>query len=214
MGTYIALLLLVVPGFIARKIYKQTNNIREDLGQWEESLYCLFYSLVLAVVAMALTGALQMNTIPQWEQLFTSMAFCIKYTAVVGVGSVVLGLLTRPLLTGYTWIINKLRRKQDGQIAISTTIFDELFHDGHRHLVEVYKDDKFICRGELVESIERYKEYYIKDCMEEYQELLQALQCSALPYVGTYIDGKTGFVIKELLTDPNALQAWAASPHS
>lgn len=196
MESYIALLLLIVPGFVARKIYKQTNNIREDLGQWEESLYCLFYSLVLAVVAMALTGALQMNTIPQWEQLFASMAFCIKYAAVVGVGSVILGLLTHPLLTRYIWLINKIRRQQDGYIDISKTIFDECFSDGELHIVEVYKDGKFLARGGLIRYSEKYKEFYLEDVEEEYTDLLYQRGVPRLPYLGTYVDGQTGMSIK------------------
>lgn len=196
MGAYISLLLLIVPGFVARKIYKQTNNIREDLGQWEESLYCLFYSLLLAVVAMALTGALQADTIPQWEQLFTSMSFCIKYSAVVGIGSVILGLLTRPLLTVYNRIINKVRRQQDGYIDISQTIFDECFSDGEIHIVEVYKDGKFIARGGLIRHSEKYKEFFLEDIEEDYIKKMYDLGISQLPYLGTYVDGQTGISIK------------------
>ncbi len=38
MEDYIALLLLVVPGFIARKIYKQTNDVHETTDQFTERL--------------------------------------------------------------------------------------------------------------------------------------------------------------------------------
>lgn len=84
------------------------------------------------------------------------------------------------------------------EIDISHTIFDDIFNDGKRHFVEVYKDDKFIGRGELTMKVEKYKELYLEDGEEGYNKLLKARNVTALPYKGIYIDGKTGIVIKDI----------------
>ena len=58
MEDYIALLLLVVPGFIARKVYKQTNDVHEMTDQFTETLYCLLNSMAIFIIIFARIGIL------------------------------------------------------------------------------------------------------------------------------------------------------------
>lgn len=205
MENYIALLLLVVPGFIARKIYKQTTNIREDLSQFEETLYCLFYSLIIAIISLWICGAWY-GDIKTIITLYNNLKFITSYAITASVLSILLGLFIKYLLYWYNKAINRLRHNKDGEIAISHTIFDDVFNDGNHHFVEVYKDGKLLGRGEIKSSVEKYKEFYLEDGEMGYRKLSFALGISQIPYKGVYIDGKTGIVIKEILTDSEKLK--------
>ncbi len=200
MENYIALLLLIVPGFVARKIYKQTTDIRDDLSQFEESLYCLLNSTIITAIAASILyfrgyRPLTINA------LYGNIQFIAVYAALVFVLSIVLGFTIKPALCLYNKLINICRGKSSDDIVISKTIFDMAFNDGKTHLVEVYKDGKFLGRGVLSANVEKYKELYLEDVEEEYADLLQTVGSNHLPYIGTYIDGKTGLVIKEIDTN-------------
>ena len=43
MENQLAILLLIVPGYIARKIYKHTNDVRDDLSTWNYFNCCSIY---------------------------------------------------------------------------------------------------------------------------------------------------------------------------
>ena len=197
MENYIALLLMIVPGFMARKIYKQTSNIREELGQFEETLYCLFYSLFISITVLWISGALY-GDVATILTLFHGLPFITEYAVAATVVSVIMGISIKYLLAGYNHIINIIRNDKDGKIIISNTIYDNIFNNGKTHIVEVYKDGIFLGRGAIVNSVEKYKEFYLEDVEEGYREVTDAMGVSQLPYKGIYIDGRTGIVIKEL----------------
>ena len=198
MENYIALLLLIVPGFIARKIYKQTTNVREDLSQFEETLYCLFYSLIIAIISLWICGALY-GDIKTIITLYNNLTFITSYAITAIVLSIVLGASIKYLLIGYNKAVNRLRNDKDGEIAISHTIFDDVFNDGKPHWIEVYKDGKLLGQGFLEYSVEKYKELYLSDLTDEYRELL-FVSNGKIEYKGVYIDGKTGITIKDIKT--------------
>ena len=88
MEDYIALLLLVVPGFIARKIYKQTNDVHETTDQFTETLYCLLNSMAIFIIIFARIGILSFTDL--WaknlfdlkvlSETFETMSFVIEYS--------------------------------------------------------------------------------------------------------------------------------------
>ena len=198
MENYIALLLLIVPGFIARKIYKQTNNVREDLSQFEETLYCLATSLVIGIISLWVAGAYFTNDISTIKGLFGNITFIRNYALTCLLISIPVGFLIYASLRIYNKVINVARGNNKGQVVLSTTVFDERFNDGNYHFVEVYKDDKLLGRGMLNDRIEKYKELYLIDSEKAYKELLQSYEVEKFPYKGIYIDGKSGIVIKEI----------------
>lgn len=198
MENYIALLLLIVPGFISRKIYKQTNNVREDLGQFEETLYCLATSLVIGIISLWIAGAYFTSDIYTIKGLFGNITFIRNYALTCLLVSIPVGFLIYASLRIYNKVINVARGNNKGQVVLSTTVFDERFNDGKHHIVEVYKDDKFLGRGILNERIEKTKELYLLDIEKVYQKAIEKHKVDKLPYKGVYIDGKTGLVIKEI----------------
>lgn len=209
MENYIALLFLIVPGFISRKIYKQTHNIRDNLTQFEKTMYCLLNSSIIIIVMLFILDSFSYistaSKVQDITALFNDIKFILFYGFSVSLVSIFIGLSTYRALRIYNWIINKIRDADDSKIEISTTIFDNcfnrqtLFQKKHNinHLVEIYKNDKLIGRGELISSVEKYKEFQLKPCEESIETIIEAKGSKNL-YSVIYIDGQTGLVIKEI----------------
>lgn len=205
MSIYISLLLLVMPGFIARKIYKQTNNIRESLVQSEETLYCLLNSLVvffmlflgLGILSFCFPWAVSMFDLNFLIVCFNDVIFIFKYAFASVLCSLLLGLSTHKLLKGYAYLINIVRDKRDiGELSISHTIFDDMFNDGRNHFVAIFKDDKMVARGEIRSSVEHYKEFCL-EAVEDDVELLEKMGGKLPKFNRIYYDAKIGLAIKE-----------------
>lgn len=210
MDNYIALLFLVVPGFISRKIYRQTHNVRDDLTQFAETMYCLLNSTIIIIIMCVILTLLSYinpeSNLYDITELFNNMKFILMYALFVSVVSILMGLSTYKALRLYNMLINRIRNVDDSNIEISSTIFDNCFtkqtelqkkHDNINHVVEIYKDDKLIGRGELIASVEKYKEFQLKPCEEGIEAIIEAKGSKNL-YNTIYIDGQTGIVIKEI----------------
>ena len=216
MEDYIALLLLVVPGFIARKVYKQTNDVHETTDQFTETLYCLLNSMAIFIIIFARIGILSFTDV--WaknlfdlkvlSETFETMSFVLEYSLAALIVSIILGLITGWLLDIYTKFINIIRRKKDmSDIAISHMVFDDIFNSpeyefidpyGNRikHLVAIYKEDKLIARGNLEKSAGLGHEIYLTDCEAAFKKIEETF--GGFPrFRGTYINGQTGILIKE-----------------
>ena len=173
METQFSLLLCVVPGYISRKIYKQINDVSDDLSTFEETLYCLIFSGVISFVTI---------------YIIMSMILSIGFA-----------FLINPLMKAYTWLVNFYRRKTNKpQVVLNQSVFDTIFNnkDGV-HYVEIHKDDKLICRGLLKSSVEKYKELSIELCEEGSDNIIASLEWEKPKYKHIYYDCKTGLLIKE-----------------
>lgn len=157
MEAQIAILLLIVPGYIARKIYKHTNDVRDDLSTFEETLYCLMYSGIISLLAIVILigwfvpfDSILELSIFDLKDIFTKLTFVALYMCVVLVLSILTGIGIYRLNAWYTYIINKIRGKDKTSVVLNKSIFDTYFNDGkYQHYVDVYKDDKFIGRGRI-----------------------------------------------------------------
>lgn len=199
MHNSILLLLIIIPGFVARKIYKQTNDLREGLSQLDESLYCLLNSLVIFTI-LFLTNNNLINELKKFNEIFY-----LKYFVGSLIVAIIIGLITDKFKKLYAHCINKIRNiKKLDNILISKTVFDEVFDpknfvmkDGTQiaPLVVIYKDDKYITTGILEIKSEQFKEFYIVNADEMICNIMKT--CKKMPpYKGTYFDGKTGLTIK------------------
>ena len=211
MGTYMGLLLLVLPGYVARKIYKQTNDIRDDLSQFEETMYCLLNSITIFAVMFIIIGIASF-WIPEAANKFSAASLTVSFDsigfiAIYGTAAfllaALLGRYTAEILAAYTRKINKIRAKKKLEtIIISETIFDAVFNDPKEEIaagipphVAVFKDDKFIGRGILKLRNEHYKEFYLEDAEQDFK-YLEDERGKLPPYKGIYLDSKIGLVIK------------------
>lgn len=206
MENQLAILLLIVPGYIARKIYKHTNDVRDDLNTFEETLYCLMFSGAIALIALMFMlisihginfdySTLQIKNLREYAN---SIEYIAKYICLVIIMAIVLGLITFQLNTWYTYLVNKVRSPKKTPVVLNQSIFDAYFNDGqYQHFVEIYKDDKFLCRGRLNSNVEKYKELGIEPCEEGIIEVMDALEMEYPRYKKIYYDGPSGILIKE-----------------
>lgn len=204
MENQLAILLLIVSGYIARKIYKHTNDVRDDLSTFEETLYCLMFSGIISIVAVSIMlvsihglcfnySTLQAADIQVYAN---NLEFIAKYIGLVLIVATILGLITYRLNEWYTYWINKARGSQKTAVTLNQSIFDTYFNDRkYRHYIELYKEDKLICRGRLNNCVEKYKELGIEPCEAQFIELEELL--GEIPYKHIYYDGRLGIMIKE-----------------
>lgn len=207
MDNYIAMLLLVMPGFVARKVYKQTNDIREDLSTFEETMYCLFNSAL--IILGLLVGLEYMNgtSYIAVRDLFEDISFIIAYGATAFGAAVILGLLTGCFLRFYNGVINLIRRKRHlAAIGISEDVLDAfLTADGMKtksadgieldRLIEISKDGETIARGALKMGNMKHREFYLEDCEAELKGSEGKVEMP--PITKIYVDGRQGLVIRE-----------------
>ena len=213
MGTYIGLLLLVMPGFVARKLYKQINDVRDDLSQFDETMYCLLNSVVIMAILLTIMGVVYLVTpsqfnfrISNFTALFDNIIFIVDY-AVISFGmAVIVGLITPYAISRYEKIVNS-KRKLEGRknLLLSKTVFDSVFctdrfikfNDGKSHepLVELYKDDKFIGRGFLMLANEHDRDFYLANPEKGIKEINDNFG-KLPPLAGIYYDAKTGVSVK------------------
>ena len=204
MENQLAILLLIVPGYISRKIYKHTNDVRDELSTFEETLYCLMFSGIISIVAATIMlvsiygfcfnySSLQSKDLQVYAN---SLEFIAKYIGWVLIVATILGLSTYRLNEWYTYWINKARGTQKTAVILNQSIFDIYFNDvSYHHYIELYKDDKFICRGRLNNCVEKYKELGIEPCEDQLIKLEEKL--GGIPYKHIYYDGRLGIMIKE-----------------
>lgn len=210
MEAQIAILLLIVPGYIARKIYKHTNDVRDDLSTFEETLYCLMYSGIISLLAIVILigwfvpfDSILELSIFDLKDIFTKLTFVALYMCVVLVLSILTGIGIYRLNAWYTYIINKIRGKDKTSVVLNKSIFDTYFNDGkYQHYVDVYKDDKFIGRGRIKNSVEKYKELGLEPCEAKLEALRKRFDEDEIElYKNIYYDSKSGLLIKEYNVD-------------
>ena len=195
----ILLLLIIVPGFIARKIYKQTNDIRENLSQLDEILYCLLNSLVIFTLLFLTDNELVIK-LKKFNEFFY-----LKYFISSLITAAIIGFITDKFRKIYTSCVNKIRSAKNlDNILISKTVFDEVFNPKNfvmedctqiAPLVSIYKEDKYITTGILEMRSEQFKEFYIVNADEMISDIVETFK-KMPPYKGVYFDGKTGLIIK------------------
>lgn len=207
METQFSLLLCVVPGYISRKIYKQINDVSDDLSTFEETLYCLIFSGVISFVSLNLLVILWLGSGCDYSELtyvtlksyFNNLKFVTIYIIMSMILSIGFAFLINPLMKAYIWLVNFYRRKTNKpQVVLNQSVFDTIFNnkDGV-HYVEIHKDDKLICRGLLKSSVEKYKELSIELCEEGIDNIIASLEWEKPKYKHIYYDCKTGLLIKE-----------------
>ena len=144
METYIAILLLIVPGFISiiifEKLYYPITK-KFELELITRSLIFSVFVVLLNYITLILFNGLSIeeNNI---SNLFSSVKFVILYGLVTITWSVYLGYIWGKL----SFILNKItnyHKKLYGKTLLNECcVFDSIFDDGKMHLVKVEHDNK------------------------------------------------------------------------
>lgn len=201
METYIALLLMIVPGFIAREVYDKLNNERNQTNKFEETIIALIFSVFvlglnfLLLIVVHIIIVRKLSDVRNLFSQFNSISFTLMYIGITIIFSIIVGFtwhLLSPILQTITDIIRKHEGKNE--IIFAPSVWDLKFDDGNNHAICVIKDNKEIAKGFIgklghsVNSKEMYLEgtSYI-DALPEYFEDIKAM----------YVNIDSSFVIAE-----------------
>lgn len=201
METYIALILFILPGYLARKIARDFLDTQPVINTFELTVSALLYDICIFPGAYFLTW-LRFPDIAlfRYTDFFSSTDRIVWLATATILTAVFAGFIVPWIQRLYISMLNRIRTRQ-GQTIVTPnmTTFDSIFNDGEIHWVEVYQDKKLIARGILDQSYADMQELYV----ENNDELLPAYMDTVgkiKRYKGTYIDYKHHLIIKEIDT--------------
>jgi|GEM_PF-1490093 len=155
METYIALLLLIVPGFIAENIFELLNHSKVSKTKLEEIIRALTYSVFILLGNYLVLQEYYiyyhkpiLSSINDLLIKLTYIGFTIKYILLTLMLSIILALLWNWLFPNVIKIVNSIRKKQNkNEVNLSGTIFNRFFNDGQIHAIKIEKDGKSYAQG-------------------------------------------------------------------
>jgi len=153
MESYFALLLLIVPGFIAQKIFKLLNQDKKYNSNLEETISSLIMSIfILGIDVILLISVYGINFISELKLYFNSFHFLLGYTILTITISIAFGLLWNILCPYFLSVINKIRGLSNkNTIKITKNVWDSVFDDGTNHAIYIEKDGKEYTKGFIKE---------------------------------------------------------------
>ena len=199
METYMALLLFVMPGYLARLVYGHVEDRILEKDKFHIIMESLLYNMLIipaVYIALSCIGVSVENV----------QAFFLIPTniAIYGVCSFVMAVLTgfawKYLKPWYVRGINCVRKlSNQNAINLGKSVFDLTFNDGEVHWVEVYRDERLLTRGILQTMFAVRGELYVTDekNISAYTDESNKIK----RYKGTYIDYKNNLVVKEIDTE-------------
>lgn len=197
MESYVALLLFVVPGYLARLVYGHVEDGVLEKDKFRIIMESLLYNMaIIPTVYLALLCAGRTMNPPYI--FFSEPINIAMYAGFSVVVAVLAGVAWKYLKPWYVRGINRVRKiSNQNAIDLDKSVFDLAFNDGKSHWVEVYKEDKVLARGLLGIMYASNGELYItdeEDCISPY------LDENGKPkqYMGTYIDYKNNLLIREI----------------
>jgi len=154
METYIALLFMVIPGFVARGIYQRLNhNIREKTD-FETTISALIYSVFVICITFFIlfcVNIFQVSNILTLKEKFEEPLFILTYailTFFVSVGVAFLWDFICPLTQHF---VNWYRKKRKRNAVFDCeSLWDSIFDDGKQHIVSVEIDGIDKGKGTLI----------------------------------------------------------------
>ena len=211
MEKYLSLIILAAPGFIAERIAAGLGVTSAKRGEFDSLARYLsysFFTVIVAVIISALTGAVDLSdTWQDFTNKFSSVAFTVKLLVITLFSAVSVGLSWA--LFGNRLFIRTLnfinvksgrnRRNLDG------SLLNRLFDDGREHFIIVRKDDRTIAVGFIYSAsdpADGNSELVITEYPEYRAELLRAENEPDRPsylknILQTYLDVKNNLVITE-----------------
>lgn len=206
MENFIALLLMVIPGFFVRKIKKEVISVKEIKSDAEKTIVSLIYSVpVLILNLIVLVYVFRYTELEQLFLLFKSLKFVLKYTllTIFTTGIVSLSVIFIEYKTKIN-IINWLRSKVgESEKTNSLNPWEDFFKENKEIPVKVLKNDKVIAQGfvkhwDLDGKSERDLVLIHVDDMIKYSDCFKEIKRE-------YVDYKNDLVIQEYYFDESKL---------
>ncbi|MFC2499962.1 MAG: hypothetical protein ACFNUC_04345 [Selenomonas noxia] len=199
MESYVALLLFVMPGYLARLIYGHVEDGVLEKDKFRIVMESMLYNMAIIPIVyfmLLCTG----RTLESPYTFFSVPDNVAVYAIYSTMAAIIAGIAWRYMKPWYVKGINRLRKSSNqNAIDIDKTVFDIAFNDGDVHWVEIHRDGEMLARGILGSMFTTHGELYIvdaEDCISAYTDE----NGKPKHYEGTYIDYKNNLVIKEIST--------------
>jgi hypothetical protein len=199
MESYVALLLFVMPGYLARLVYGHVEDGVLEKDKFRIVMESMLYNMAIipTVYFMLLCTGRKLESLYTFFSVPDNVAV---YAICSTIGAIAAGIAWKRLKPWYVKGINRLRKSSNqNTIDIDKTVFDLAFNDGSTHWVEVYRDNKLLARGILGYMFTSHGELYVIDA-EDYISAYMGENGKPKHYEGTYIDYKNNLVLKEIST--------------
>lgn len=150
LGTYIAILLLIVPGFIARKVYERLNCESKPNGDFENTIISLIYSVFIIICSYFLLCLLPFN-VTCWEDIRLALNnpnYAIAYAIISIFLSIGVALIHNEYRNdAIRWVNNIRKRDAKSELVANETVWNALFNDGDKHTVLIEINGKEYAKG-------------------------------------------------------------------
>lgn len=192
MGNYIALLLLIVPGFISMDIYEKLNYKTINKDKFEKTIYSLIYSVFITLinyVVLTIFDGKKLTDIKNISAQFSSVSFVIVYILNTILISIYIGYIWSLLNPLFNLFINKTRRYYGKNIIPnSPSVFCEHFNDKQSHLIKIESNGEFMGTGFIDEF--NIENDILKEITLIEGSAVPDIVLNTLPVKYTYFDSK------------------------
>jgi hypothetical protein len=163
--TYIALLLLVVPGFISYNIYEKLNHDRKVDNQLELTIKAMIYNIFILFANCLSMLIGRIFTVDTMMYRIKNLVFILLYAVITLLNSIIVAFAWNWFKPKVIDFLNR-KRKNEGKNSFSDaeTVWANKFNDGKLHGVLIERDGKEIAKG-VIKSISdsdgKSKELYL-----------------------------------------------------
>ncbi|MEN6567181.1 MAG: hypothetical protein ABFC57_12875 [Veillonellales bacterium] len=189
MENYFALLILVVPGFIARDIYQKLNYDHKITNSFESTISALIYNIFIGLLNYIVIVVISSLLGIQFSEIKISVEnspFFILYILLTLVDCCIVAIIWDNIHPKYTYkFINWRRAKKSKNKLLPVPVWSASFNDGNPHLISIEREG---C-GKQVGLLERFTENNgeLKDAYIVQEELAQTIiEKKSLRVKGTY----------------------------
>ncbi len=194
METYIALFLLIMPGYLAKIVNGHLCDNIDTSDKFRLTMEAMLYDSAIMPIVYVLLH-FWTSEIDNVKLFFSNMGNTMVYGTCAIIISILVGIAWKWLLLAYQLVVNFIRGDDGNEITIGKSIYDINFNDGKVHLVEVYKEGNLICRGYLSKMYFDNKEILLEDAEEVFDEMEK---CGKKSYKNFYVDFDNALTVKEI----------------
>lgn len=206
MENFVALLLMVMPGFFVRKVKEEVRSVKEIKSDTEKTIISLVYSVpVLILNLIILVYIFKHSELGELFLLFKSLRFVLKYAVLTLFTTTIISLIL--IFVEYKVklkIINWIRKKLgESEKTNSLTPWEDFFKEKGETPVKILKGERISAQGFVKHwDLDGTRD---KDIVLEYVEIMTENPQCFTRIKRQYIDYKNDLVIQEYYFDEDRL---------
>lgn len=209
MKEYIAIILMILPGFLVRKIkeiFRPTYEIKSEL---EKTIISLVYSLPILFINLVFLLIFKYTySIAELIKMFDDVFFIILYFIITFISTSIVTISIICIKPEKKMnIINKIREVNgEPKITNSTSPWEDFLKNGEEKPVEVLRDNKVIAKG-FVKHWDLDGRQDKDIVLVHTQDMIDNSECFT-EIKGEYIDLKNNIVIREYYFDTSKIKKY------